>query len=677
VLGSVDVVPHSPGTTVAEQIQCYLADSRAQFIVFGLTGETHLARKVSSASPPQPLSMLSKHHSKRKASTSVPAQSEPPVGKHATTNTFTSHILYSKPIVLDDFHRSTGDVPPLHDPNGILGDMTRHMSGLSLASMDSPAEEYYRASFTSDRSLYAPDSTRSALISERSSSTALNSSRSSMPLSDFLTETDVGMVASTPRRFPTPIVPKDERPAQPDEERDFYEKQWMLNFQHSTVQTTVVPDTVYIPPGEQGQLVRISGYSLASGAKVGGPTPKPSTSSNRPYVVFRLEVEGYRIPSLPSRQLSIRRSFAMAFLRKRQGDLEGWLQVVLSIPAPSAASCSPAMTPAVRMFLIKEANQPPALETGTQGFSYNEPETTKVSLFAALQMTPPQPSHHHNRSLTRSGGSATTTTKSAATKNRHATLFLHQTEPTKPQKRLTGRSVDDSMGGFNFLSKSSSYADSHSMSSGGASRSTLSTRPVKTRQVEPYYGTTTRGNHNKPSTDDFEPLRFIGQGSFGRVLLVRKKRQNQLFAMKILSKQSVVQKEQVEHTRTERNVLGSIDHPFIVRLHYAFQSDTQLFFILDYCPGGDLFFHLSRFGCFPEPVAKFYAAEISLALVHLHEHGIVYRDLKPENIMLDVDGHVKLADFGLAKQGISNRLDGTHALFHVTPPLHVPVRMCV
>ncbi|RHZ27445.1 hypothetical protein DYB31_006893 [Aphanomyces astaci] len=477
VLGSVDVVPHSPGTTVAEQIQCYLADSRAQFIVFGLTGETHLARKVSSASPPQPLSMLSKHHSKRKASTSVPAQSEPPVGKHATTNTFTSHILYSKPIVLDDFHRSTGDVPPLHDPNGILGDMTRHMSGLSLASMDSPAEEYYRASFTSDRSLYAPDSTRSALISERSSSTALNSSRSSMPLSDFLTETDVGMVASTPRRFPTPIVPKDERPAQPDEERDFYEKQWMLNFQHSTVQTTVVPDTVYIPPGEQGQLVRISGYSLASGAKVGGPTPKPSTSSNRPYVVFRLEVEGYRIPSLPSRQLSIRRSFAMAFLRKRQGDLEGWLQVVLSIPAPSAASCSPAMTPAVRMFLIKEANQPPALETGTQGFSYNEPETTKVSLFAALQMTPPQPSHHHNRSLTRSGGSATTTTKSAATKNRHATLFLHQTEPTKPQKRLTGRSVDDSMGGFNFLSKSSSYADSHSMSSGGASRSTLSTRP--------------------------------------------------------------------------------------------------------------------------------------------------------------------------------------------------------
>ncbi|RHY33003.1 hypothetical protein DYB32_001981 [Aphanomyces invadans] len=225
-------------------------------------------------------------HSKRKASTSVPAQSDPPVGKHATTNMFTSHILYSKPIVLDDFYRNDV-VPPLHDPNGILGDMTRHMSSLSLASVDSPAEDYYRASFTSERSLYAPDSTRSALISERSSSAALNSDRSSMPLTDSITDNEVSVVAATPRLSTPTIVPKDERPAQPDEERDFYEKQWMLNFQHSTVQTQAVPDTVYIPPGEQGQLVRISGHSLASGAK----DPKQSSLSSRPYVVFRLEVE--------------------------------------------------------------------------------------------------------------------------------------------------------------------------------------------------------------------------------------------------------------------------------------------------------------------------------------------------------------------------------------------------
>ena len=96
--------------------------------------------------------------------------------------------------------------------------------------------------------------------------------------------------------------------------------------------------------------------------------------------------------------------------------------------------------------------------------------------------------------------------------------------------------------------------------------------------------------------------------------------------------------------------------------HYAFQTEKQLYFILDYCPGGDLFFHLSRIGCFPESIARFYAAEITLALVHLHELGIVYRDLKPENIMLDVEGHVKLADFGLAKEGITDEINGTNTM---------------
>lgn len=118
----------------------------------------------------------------------------------------------------------------------------------------------------------------------------------------------------------------------------------------------------------------------------------------------------------------------------------------------------------------------------------------------------------------------------------------------------------------------------------------------------------------------------------------------------------------MEHTRTERRVLGSVRHPFIVGLHYAFQTSKKLYFILDYCPGGDMFFHLSRYGCFPEIMAKFYAAEIALALVHLHELGVIYRDLKPENIMLDKDGHVKLADFGLAKEGITSDAEGTFTM---------------
>lgn len=93
---------------------------------------------------------------------------------------------------------------------------------------------------------------------------------------------------------------------------------------------------------------------------------------------------------------------------------------------------------------------------------------------------------------------------------------------------------------------------------------------------------------------------------------------------------------------TERRVLGSISHPYIVRLHYAFHSDRLLHFVLDYCSGGELFFHLGRCGLLREPLASFYAAQITLALGYLHSRNIIYRDLKPENILLDGDGHVRL-----------------------------------
>ena len=98
----------------------------------------------------------------------------------------------------------------------------------------------------------------------------------------------------------------------------------------------------------------------------------------------------------------------------------------------------------------------------------------------------------------------------------------------------------------------------------------------------------------------------------------------------------------MKHTKTERRVLGKIKHPFIVRLHYAFQTRTRLHFVLDYCKGGELFFHLGKVGRLGEPLSCFYAAEITLALGYLHGEGIVYRDLKPENILLDGSGHVRL-----------------------------------
>lgn len=140
------------------------------------------------------------------------------------------------------------------------------------------------------------------------------------------------------------------------------------------------------------------------------------------------------------------------------------------------------------------------------------------------------------------------------------------------------------------------------------------------------------------------------------------KERGQLFAMKILRKSHLVRRRQIERTRTERKVLSVVNHPFIMKLHYAFQTPDKLYLVLDYCPGGELFFHLSRFRRFPERVARFYAAELLLALGHLHKRGIIYRDLKPENVLLDAEGHVKLGDFGLAKAGIQHACEGATSM---------------
>lgn len=127
-----------------------------------------------------------------------------------------------------------------------------------------------------------------------------------------------------------------------------------------------------------------------------------------------------------------------------------------------------------------------------------------------------------------------------------------------------------------------------------------------------------------------------------------------LFAMKVIKKRFIEQRKKLSQVAIERRVMGSLRHPFIVKLHWAFQSvilnqPEDLCFVMDFCPGGELFFHLHRLGRFSEAQAKFYFSEVLLALEHLHSSDIVYRDLKPENILLDIDGHIRLADFGLAK----------------------------
>ncbi|KAK0424276.1 hypothetical protein QR680_008586 [Steinernema hermaphroditum] len=160
----------------------------------------------------------------------------------------------------------------------------------------------------------------------------------------------------------------------------------------------------------------------------------------------------------------------------------------------------------------------------------------------------------------------------------------------------------------------------------------------------------------------FDLMKMLGQGSFGKVFLVRKNRgydNGELYAMKVLTKNTLKLRDRVR-SKMERNILAQIQHPFIVRLHYAFQTDEKLYLILDFLQGGDLFTRLAKEGSFPEHEVKFYMAGLTLALEHLHSLGIVYRDLKPENILLGVDGYVKLTDFGLCKERMTAE-DRTHS----------------
>lgn len=169
----------------------------------------------------------------------------------------------------------------------------------------------------------------------------------------------------------------------------------------------------------------------------------------------------------------------------------------------------------------------------------------------------------------------------------------------------------------------------------------------------------------------FSLLKVVGKGSFGKVMQVRKKDSGRIYAMKVLTKSNIIRRNQVEHTRTERNVLGRITHPFIVSLNYAFQSTDKLYFVLDYCAGGELFFHLGKEGKFEESRARFYAAQITLALEHLHTLDVIYRDLKPENVLLSHEGNVRLTDFGLSKENVSEKDRGAHT-FCGTPEYIAP-----
>lgn len=131
---------------------------------------------------------------------------------------------------------------------------------------------------------------------------------------------------------------------------------------------------------------------------------------------------------------------------------------------------------------------------------------------------------------------------------------------------------------------------------------------------------------NKLTIDDFTILKVVGKGSYGKVLLVKKNDDNKTLAMKVLKKKHMIKRNQVQHTKTERSILELVKHPFIIQLKYAFQNEVKLYFVVDYCPGGELFFHIQKVERFNEEATKFYASQMVLALEHLHSLNVIYRE---------------------------------------------------
>ncbi|KAF2277963.1 Pkinase-domain-containing protein [Westerdykella ornata] len=159
-----------------------------------------------------------------------------------------------------------------------------------------------------------------------------------------------------------------------------------------------------------------------------------------------------------------------------------------------------------------------------------------------------------------------------------------------------------------------------------------------------------RVTKGKYTLADFTIQRTLGTGSFGRVHLVQSKHNQRFYAVKVLKKAQVVKMKQVEHTNDERRMLQQVKHPFLITLWGTFQDAKNLYMVMDFVEGGELFSLLRKSQRFPNPVAKFYAAEVTLALDYLHSMNIIYRDLKPENLLLDRHGHLKITDFGFAKE---------------------------
>ncbi|KAG7661692.1 NRC2 [[Candida] subhashii] len=178
------------------------------------------------------------------------------------------------------------------------------------------------------------------------------------------------------------------------------------------------------------------------------------------------------------------------------------------------------------------------------------------------------------------------------------------------------------------------------------------TRPRTYTQDRTYSNAATKIHEAKVNADSFEKLRLLGKGDVGKVYLVREKQSNRLYAMKILNKREMIERNKIKRALAEQEILATSNHPFIVTLYHSFQSRDYLYLCMEYCMGGEFFRALQtrETKSISENDAKFYAAEVTAALEYLHLMGFIYRDLKPENILLHQSGHIMLSDFDLSKQ---------------------------
>ena len=180
--------------------------------------------------------------------------------------------------------------------------------------------------------------------------------------------------------------------------------------------------------------------------------------------------------------------------------------------------------------------------------------------------------------------------------------------------------------------------------------SDIKSNPLLEKRESPDTLLSSHKNIKEVKIEDFKIIKIIGRGSFGKVCLVEYLPNPEIYAMKSLKKDILIKEEKIESTLLEKEILETVNHPFIINLIFCFQTEERINFVMPFIPGGELFQHLKKVKHFGENTTRFYAAQIAVAIQHLHDMGYIYRDLKPENILIDEQGYLRLTDFGLVKK---------------------------